>query len=178
MSGLFDSKWIVSNIVFRRTNNQGGTRLLIRGGDYTYTYIYIYIYINVCFVKWGLADVEAVVIGGQACGRIVQLCLCGIDIIIHSMHTIMIMIMIMIMIITSSSSSSSRSRSSSSSSSSSSIEIVIVSTMSALWIILMSNNDTTRAWPGMPGFGKEPYEQVLQLHFEASRPPACVYLIV
>ena len=52
ISGLFDSKWIVTNIVFRKNENQGGTRLLIRGGDYIYIYIYnihvytyIYIYI-------------------------------------------------------------------------------------------------------------------------------------
>ena len=36
ISGLFDSKSIVKEVVWRKTTNKGGGRLLIQGGDYIY----------------------------------------------------------------------------------------------------------------------------------------------
>ena len=46
MSGLFDSKSIVKEVVWRKNKIRGG-RLLIQGGDYIYIYIYIYTYTHV-----------------------------------------------------------------------------------------------------------------------------------
>ena len=47
ISGLFDSKSIVKEVVWRKQTNKGGGRLLIQGGDYIYIYIYAYIYIYI-----------------------------------------------------------------------------------------------------------------------------------
>ena len=47
ISGLFDSKSIVKEVVLRKKQNKGGGRLLIQGGDYIYIYIYIYVYIYI-----------------------------------------------------------------------------------------------------------------------------------
>ena len=43
ISGLFDSKSIVKEVVWRKNIIRGG-RLLIQGGDYIYIYIYVYTY--------------------------------------------------------------------------------------------------------------------------------------
>ena len=48
ISGLFDCKSIVKEVVWRKTTNKGGEAYLIQGGDYIYIYIYMYIYIYIC----------------------------------------------------------------------------------------------------------------------------------
>ena len=42
MSGLFDSKSIVKEVVWRKTTNKGGVFINPRWGLYIYIYIYIY----------------------------------------------------------------------------------------------------------------------------------------
>ena len=74
ISGLFDSKPIVKEVVWRKNTNKGGGHLLIQGGDYIYIYImclflsicislciyiYIYIHTHIAIAEWEAASICA-----------------------------------------------------------------------------------------------------------------------